>query len=67
MAAAQALTDAYSLAQASTQRSLTTADLQILHRALMENSQHGFDVLATAVYLSQRRAGRSCRARGRPG
>ena len=52
MAAAQALTDAYILARASTQRSLTTADLQILHRALMENVLHGYDVLPTAVHLT---------------
>lgn len=52
MAAAQALTDAYILARANTRRALTPADLQILHRTLMENVLHGYDVLPTAVHLT---------------
>ena len=52
MAAAQALTDAYILARAGARRSLAPADLQVLHRALMENVLHGYDVLPTAVHLT---------------
>ena len=52
MAAAQALTDAHILARASTRRTLTPADLQTLHRTLMESILHGYDVLPTAVHLT---------------
>ena len=52
MAAAQALTDSYILARASTGRKLETADLNALHQALMETVLHGFDVLPTAVHLT---------------
>jgi hypothetical protein len=52
MAAAQALSDAYILARANTGRALTPVDLQTLHRALMENILHGYDVLPSAVHLT---------------
>ena len=52
MAAAQALTDSYILARASTGRKLDAAALNALHQALMETVLHGFDVLPTAVHLT---------------
>ena len=52
MAAAQAVSDAYILARANTGRSLSSVDLQALHRAIMENILHGYDVLPTAVHLT---------------
>lgn len=52
MAAAQALSDTYIKARADTQRTLTRVDLQTLHRALMENVLHGYDVLPSAVHLT---------------
>lgn len=52
MAAAQAISDAYILARANTGRTLTSVDLQTLHRALMENVLHGYDVLPSAVHLT---------------
>ncbi|MFO1424977.1 MAG: N-6 DNA methylase [Candidatus Competibacteraceae bacterium] len=52
MAAAQAVSDAYILARANTGRSLSPVDLQTLHRAIMENILHGYDVLPTAVHLT---------------
>ncbi len=52
MAAAETLTDAQILARARQQRSLKLADLQTLHRTLMENVLHGYDVLPTAVHLT---------------
>ena len=52
MATAQAVSDAYILARANTGRSLSPVDLQILHRAIMENILYGYDVLPTAVHLT---------------
>jgi hypothetical protein len=52
MATAQAISDAYILARANTGRTLTAVDLQTLHRALMENILHGYDVLPSAVHLT---------------
>ncbi|MBK8752156.1 MAG: N-6 DNA methylase [Candidatus Competibacteraceae bacterium] len=52
MATTQALTDAYILARVQTGRRLKTADLKILHRALMEDVLYGYDVLPTAVHLT---------------
>ncbi|MBL3677648.1 MAG: hypothetical protein JKP92_09160 [Alphaproteobacteria bacterium] len=52
MAAAQALSDAHIQARADTGRRLTPVDLQTLHRTLMENTLHGYDVLPTAVHLT---------------
>lgn len=52
MASAQALSDSYIRMRAETDRSLTPVDLQTLHRALMENVLHGYDVLPSAVHLT---------------
>jgi len=52
MAAAQALSDAYITQRAASDRTLTPADLQTLHRALMENILYGYDVLPSAVHLT---------------
>jgi hypothetical protein len=52
MAAAQAISDAYIRQRAATGRSLNQVDLQTLHRALMENILHGYDVLPSAVHLT---------------
>jgi hypothetical protein len=52
MACAQALSDAYITQRAETNRDLTPQDLQTLHRALMENVLHGYDVLPSAVHLT---------------
>jgi len=52
MAAAQALSDNYIRVRADTDRTLTPVDLQTLHRALMENVLHGYDVLPSAVHLT---------------
>jgi hypothetical protein len=52
MATAQALSDVYISKRAETGRSLTPVDLQTLHRALMENVLHGYDVLPSAVHLT---------------
>ncbi len=52
MASAQALSDAYINARASTGRLLNPTDLQTLHRALMENVLHGYDVLPSAMHLT---------------
>ena len=52
MAAAQAISDAYIRERAASDRTLTAADLQTLHRALMENVLHGYDVLPSAVHLT---------------
>ena len=45
MAAAQALSDRYILERASSDQPLEQKNLQTLHRALMENVLHGYDVL----------------------
>jgi hypothetical protein len=52
MAAAQALSDAYIRRRADQGLPLEQADLQTLHRALMENVLHGYDVLPSAVHLT---------------
>ncbi|MCM2481829.1 N-6 DNA methylase [Burkholderia glumae] len=52
MATAEAVSDAYIGSRASTGRSLNPTDLQTLHRALMENVLHGYDVLPSAIHLT---------------
>ena len=52
MAGAQAFSDVYIRSRAATGRSLETKDLSTLHKALMENMLHGYDVLPTAVHLT---------------
>jgi hypothetical protein len=52
MASAQAISDAYINARAETGRLLNPMDLQTLHRALMENVLHGYDVLPSAMHLT---------------
>ncbi len=52
MATAQALSDIYIRERAKTGRSLNSVDLQTLHRALIENVLHGYDVLPSAVHLT---------------
>lgn len=52
MATAQAMSDAYILKRANGGLSLDREDLNALHRALMENSLHGYDVLPSAVHLT---------------
>jgi hypothetical protein len=52
MAAAQAISDAYIMKRAASDRTLTPTDLQTLHRALMENVLHGYDVLPSAIHLT---------------
>lgn len=52
MAAAQAVSDRYIKGRSESGRSLNSVDLQTLHRALMENVLHGYDVLPSAVHLT---------------
>jgi hypothetical protein len=52
MATAQALSDAYIRARAEQGLSLDVKDMTTLHRALMENVLHGYDVLPSAVHLT---------------
>jgi len=52
MAAAQAFADEYIRRRAATDRTLEPKDLSTLHRALMENVLHGYDVLPSAVHLT---------------
>ncbi len=52
MAAAQAFVDVYIRKRAETERSLDEKDLSALHKALMENMLHGYDVLPSAVHLT---------------
>ena len=52
MAAAQAISDCYIRERAHQGLSLDQPDLQTLHRALMENILHGYDVLPSAVHLT---------------
>lgn len=52
MAAAQALSDVYIRRRAERDLPLDTKDMSILHRALMENVLHGYDVLPSAVHLT---------------
>ncbi|MFM8330987.1 MAG: hypothetical protein ACKN9T_04810 [Candidatus Methylumidiphilus sp.] len=52
MASAQAVTDAYISSRAKTGRSINPTDLNTLHRTLMENVLHGYDVLPSAMHLT---------------
>lgn len=52
MAAAQAFSDEYIRRRAESDRSLEPKDLSTLHRTLMENVLHGYDVLPSAVHLT---------------
>lgn len=52
MAAAQSLSDVYIKRRADSDRSLDAKDLSTLHRALMQNVLHGYDVLPSAVHLT---------------
>jgi hypothetical protein len=52
MASAQAISDAYIRKRADLGLSLDVQDMSTLHRALMENVLHGYDVLPSAVHLT---------------
>src|SRR5581483_788085 len=52
MASAQALSDVYIRERADKGLSLEVNDLSTLHRTLMENVLHGYDVLPSAVHLT---------------
>jgi hypothetical protein len=52
MATAQAISDAYIRSRADHDLSLKPKDMSKLHRALMENVLHGYDVLPSAVHLT---------------
>ncbi|PZR93785.1 MAG: hypothetical protein DLM68_00500, partial [Hyphomicrobiales bacterium] len=52
MAAAQALSDVYIRTRADQGLPLELKDMSTLHRALMENVLHGYDVLPSAVHLT---------------
>lgn len=52
MATAQALSDAYIRERAANDLSLEARDMSTLHRTLMENVLHGYDVLPSAVHLT---------------
>jgi hypothetical protein len=52
MAAAQALSDLYIRERVASDRPLEQNDLRTLHRALMENVLHGYDVLPSALHLT---------------
>ncbi|RWO21748.1 N-6 DNA methylase [Mesorhizobium sp.] len=52
MAAAQAVSDVYIRVRAEDGRTLDDKDLSTLHRAIMENMLHGYDVLPSAVHLT---------------
>lgn len=52
MAAAQALSDVFIRTRAGDDRSLDAVDLSTLHKTLIENTMHGYDVLPTAVHLT---------------
>lgn len=52
MAAAHALSDTYIRVRYDSGRTLNQTDLSTLHRALMENVLHGYDVLPTALHLT---------------
>lgn len=52
MAAAQAFSDVYVRTRAASERPLDQPALSALHRALMEDMVHGYDVLPTAVHLT---------------
>ena len=52
MAAAQVFSDVYIRTRAASERPLNQPALSALHRALMEDMVHGYDVLPTAVHLT---------------
>ena len=52
MSAVQALTDQFVVSRVSSGRTIEYTDMQGLHKTLMENVLHGFDVLPTAVHLT---------------
>jgi N-6 DNA Methylase len=52
MASAQALSDVYIRTRAEKSLPLEVKDLSTLHRALMENVLHGYDVLPSALHLT---------------
>ena len=52
MAAAQALSDLHILQRAAINQPLEQQNLQTLHRTLMENVLHGYDVLPSALHLT---------------
>ena len=52
MAAAQAFSDKYIRTRAASDRPLGQQELSTLHRTLMENMLHGYDVLPSAVHLT---------------
>lgn len=52
MAVSQAISDQYILSRAKAGKSLNPVDLKALHKALMENILHGYDVLPSAVHLT---------------
>lgn len=52
MASAQAISDAYIRERADRDLPLNTKDMTTLHRTLMENVLHGYDVLPSAVHLT---------------
>ncbi len=52
MASAQALSDAYIRQRADRDLPLEPRDMSTLHRTLMENVLHGYDVLPSAVHLT---------------
>jgi len=52
MASAQALSDVYIRERADRDLPLQLKDMSTLHRALMENVLHGYDVLPSAVHLT---------------
>lgn len=52
MASAQAMTDNFIKARADSERGLSEKDLGNLHRTLMQNTLHGYDILPSAVHLT---------------
>lgn len=52
MATAQAVQDAFIRARADAGKKITPSDLKTLHRTLMENMLHGYDVLTPAIHLT---------------
>ncbi len=52
MATAQAFSDTYIRTRATSDKPLGHQELSTLHRALMENMLHGYDVLPSAVHLT---------------
>ena len=52
MAAAQALTDNFIKTRADQDKGIGEKDLANLHRTLMQNTLHGYDILPTAIHLT---------------